>query len=100
MATERNEPRGTSNRGFASMDPARQREIASKGGKAAHEKGTAHEFDSKEARAAGQRAHEKGTAHEFSSEEAREAGRKGGKSSRRTQPQSPQEQQPGSPERH
>jgi len=48
-------------RGFAGMDEARQREIASKGGKAAHEKGTAHEF---------------------SSEEAREAGRKGGQASR------------------
>lgn len=48
-----------SKRGFASMDEARQREIASKGGKAAHQKGTAHEF---------------------TSEEAREAGRKGGES--------------------
>jgi general stress protein YciG len=46
---------GTSNRGFASMDPARQREIASQGGRAAHEKGTAHEFDSEEARRAGQK---------------------------------------------
>src|SRR5262245_10489618 len=45
----------TSNRGFASMDPQRQREIASEGGKAAHEKGTAHEFDSEEARAAGRK---------------------------------------------
>ncbi len=45
---------GTSNRGFASMDPERQREIASEGGKAAHEKGTAHEFTSEEARRAGQ----------------------------------------------
>ncbi|UUZ47719.1 KGG domain-containing protein [Massilia sp. B-10] len=43
---------GTSNRGFASMDPERQREIASEGGKAAHEKGTAHEFTSEEARRA------------------------------------------------
>jgi len=52
--------RGSSGkRGFASMDEDKQREIASKGGKAAHEKGTAHEF---------------------SSEEARQAGRKGGKS--------------------
>lgn len=50
----------TSNRGFASMDDEKQREIASKGGHAAHDKGTAHEF---------------------SSEEAREAGRKGGKNS-------------------
>jgi general stress protein YciG len=68
-----------SKRGFASMDEDKQREIASKGGKAAHEKGTAHEFDSEEAREAGRAAHEKGTAHEFDSEEAREAGRKGGK---------------------
>ena len=49
-------------RGFASMDPAKQREIASKGGKAAHQKGTAHEW---------------------TSEEAREAGRKGGMASHR-----------------
>jgi general stress protein YciG len=37
------------------MDPAKQREIASKGGKAAHEKGTAHEFTSEEARIAGKK---------------------------------------------
>jgi general stress protein YciG len=37
---------GKSNRGFASMDPQRQREIASEGGRAAHETGTAHEFTS------------------------------------------------------
>lgn len=42
-------------RGFAGMDAARQREIASKGGKAAHEKGTAHEFTSEEARVAGRK---------------------------------------------
>ena len=48
---------GTSNRGFASMDPQRQREIASQGGKAAHEKGTAHEFTSEEARRAGSMSH-------------------------------------------
>lgn len=46
---------GGSARGFASMDPQRQREIASEGGKAAHEKGTAHEFTSEEARAAGRK---------------------------------------------
>ncbi len=40
-------------RGFASMNPERQREIASKGGKAAHLKGTAHEWTSAEAREAG-----------------------------------------------
>ena len=57
MATER-KGRG---RGFASMDREKQREIASKGGRAAHMQGTAHEW---------------------TSEEAREAGRKGGASSR------------------
>ena len=46
---------GSSNRGFASMDPQRQREIASEGGRAAHEKGTAHEFTSEEAREAGRK---------------------------------------------
>lgn len=46
---------GTSNRGFASMDEDKQREIASKGGKAAHEKGVAHEFSSEEAREAGRK---------------------------------------------
>lgn len=67
-------------RGFASMDRTKQREIASKGGKAAHQKGTAHEW---------------------TSEEAREAGRKGGMASHRRK----QEQQrqgagvtPGGPE--
>ncbi|MCC7177665.1 MAG: general stress protein [Acidobacteria bacterium] len=48
-------------RGFASMSPEKQREIASKGGRAAHAKGTAHEW---------------------SAQEAREAGRKGGQVSR------------------
>ena len=47
----------TSNRGFASMDPERQREIASEGGKAAHASGNAHEFTSEEARTAGSMSH-------------------------------------------
>lgn len=46
---------GTSKRGFASMDPERQKEIASRGGRAAHQKGTAHEFSSDEARRAGRK---------------------------------------------
>ena len=49
----------TRNRGFASMNSERQREIARKGGKAAHEKGTAHEFTSDEARAAGRKGGER-----------------------------------------
>src|SRR5262245_879563 len=44
---------GQSKRGFAAMNPQKQREIASKGGQAAHQKGTAHEFSADEARAAG-----------------------------------------------
>lgn len=79
MTSKRND---TSNRGFGAMDEEKQREIAAQGGRAAHEKGTAHEFSSDEAREAGHRggqaAHEKGTAHEFSSEEARAAGSRGG----------------------
>lgn len=42
-------------RGFASMSPEKQREIASKGGRAAHEKGTAHEWTPEEARNAGRK---------------------------------------------
>ncbi len=67
-------------RGFASMDRSKQRDIASKGGKAAHQKGTAHEW---------------------TSEEAREAGRKGGMASHRRkqeQQQTPGAENIGSPE--
>lgn len=58
----------TEDRGFASMDRNKQREIASKGGKAAHQKGTAHEW---------------------TCEEAREAGRKGGMASHRRKQEQP-----------
>ncbi|MDP9249071.1 MAG: KGG domain-containing protein [bacterium] len=50
-----NEDNIKSKRGFAAMDEEKQREIASKGGKAAHASGNAHEFDSEEARAAGRK---------------------------------------------
>ena len=42
-------------RGFAGMNPEIQRKIAAKGGRAAHRQGTAHEWDSEEARRAGQK---------------------------------------------
>ena len=45
----------TKDRGFASMDPEKQRLIASKGGQAAHAKGLAHEWTAEEARAAGRK---------------------------------------------
>ncbi|MBD2212301.1 stress-induced protein [Calothrix sp. FACHB-156] len=70
----------TSKRGFASMDEDKQREIASKGGHAAHEKGTAHEFTSEEAREAGRKG---GEAVSQDREHMAEIGSKGGKSSHR-----------------
>ena len=48
-------PRKKARRGFAAMSADKQREIASLGGKAAHAKGTAHEFSPDEARAAGRK---------------------------------------------
>ena len=62
-------------RGFASMDQSKQREIASKGGRAAHAKGTAHEFDSNEARAAGRKG---GMAVSRNREHMAAIGRRGG----------------------
>ena len=50
-----NDNNGKELRGFAAMDPDKQRRIASEGGKAAHEKGKAHEFTPDEARLAGQK---------------------------------------------
>ena len=72
-------PRSTSNRGFASMDRERQREIASLGGRAAHQRGTAHEFDSAEAREAGRKG---GEAVSQNREHMARIGRKGGENSR------------------
>lgn len=73
-------------RGFGSLSKERRAQIASLGGKAAHAKGTAHQYNSDEARAAGMKggraAHARGTAHKFSSEEGRAAGQKGGASKR------------------
>lgn len=65
-------------RGFASMDEEKQREIASKGGKAAHEKGNAHEFSSEEAREAGKKG---GEVTSEDKEHMSEIGRKGGQNS-------------------
>lgn len=65
----------TPKRGFASMDLERQREIARKGGRAAHAKGTAHEFSSEEARAAGRKG---GQTVSQNREHMAKIGRKGG----------------------
>ncbi|AUX43319.1 stress-induced protein [Sorangium cellulosum] len=63
-----------SKRGFAAMNAEQQRQIASQGGKAAHEKGTAHEFTSEEARAAGRKG---GEAVSQNREHMAQIGRKG-----------------------
>lgn len=68
--TDKSNQRATSSRrGFAAMDPERQRQIASEGGKAAHASGRAHQFNTVE---------------------AREAGRKGGLAGRRTSANRPE----------
>ena len=64
-----------SDRGFASMNKEKQREIASKGGKVAHQKGTAHEWTSDEARDAGRKG---GRITSQNREHMAEIGRKGG----------------------
>ena len=71
-----------SNRGFAAMDAEQQREIASKGGRAAHEQGTAHEFSPDEARAAGRKG---GVSVSKNRQHMSEIGRKGGEARGRKQ---------------
>lgn len=70
-------------RGFAAMSPDQRRALGSKGGRTAHERGTANKFTPESASVAGRKPHENGTAHKWTSEEAREAGRKGGSALRR-----------------
>ena len=82
MEESKDKPKG-SGRGFASMTPEQRRALGSRGGKTAHERGTANRFTPESASAAGRVPHEKGTAHKWTSEEAREAGRKGGTATRR-----------------
>lgn len=70
-------------RGFAAMTPEARRALGSKGGKVAHERGTANKFTSESGSAAGKVPHERGTAYRWTSEEARLAGQKGKGVSRR-----------------
>ena len=74
---DQSKPKGAAKRGFAAMDEVTQRSIASKGGQAAHQKGTAHEFNSEEARRAGQKG---GEAVSRDREHMALIGRKGGES--------------------
>ena len=82
-----------SNRGFASMDRSKQREIASKGGKAAHAKGTAHEFDSDEARNAGRKG---GQAVSRNREHMAMIGRRGGEARGHSRGRAPAQNTQGS----
>ena len=82
--TESERRKGTSNRGFAAMDPERQKKIASEGGRAAHKQGVAHEWSREEAREAGRKG---GQIVSRNREHMSEIGRKGGQrsGSRRSQ---------------
>ena len=84
---------GRSNRGFASMDRERQREIASKGGRAAHRKGTAHQWSADEAREAGRKG---GTSVSRDREHMAAIGREGGASAHRRTRTSSSDSQPRS----
>ena len=79
-----------STRGFASMDPQRQKEIASKGGRAAHRKGTAHQWSVEEARVAGRKG---GTSVSRDREHMAAIGREGGASAHRRARQENEEQE-------
>ncbi|HTM64891.1 MAG TPA: KGG domain-containing protein [Flavipsychrobacter sp.] len=79
MPRSGNDSRTTkSKRGFASMDPAKQKEIASKGGRAAHQQGVAHQWSSDEAREAGKKG---GEAVSRNKDHMSEIGRRGGEAS-------------------
>ena len=73
--SEEKEPKKKKGRGFASMSKERRRQIASQGGKAAHEKGTAHRYDSDEASEAGRKG---GQSVSRDREHMRKIGRRGG----------------------
>ncbi len=87
---------GNARRGFALMNPERQREIARKGGKAAHEKGTAHQFTSDEAREAGRKGGQVVSQHR---EHMVEIGRNGGRARRRKRSDMGAGGRPGSEQR-
>ena len=80
-------------RGFAALTAEQRRALGSKGGRTAHERGTANKFTPESASAAGRVPHERGTAHKWTAEQAREAGRKGGSAPRRggSRPGEPQQ---------
>jgi len=78
-------------RGFAAMDRTRQKEIARKGGRAAHARGTAHRFDADEAREAGRKG---GAAVSKDRSHMAEIGRAGGLARQRRPSNGPNEPGP------
>jgi uncharacterized protein len=80
-------PSKNSKRGFASMDPQKQKDIARKGGKAAHSKGVAHEWTPDEAREAGRKG---GEAVSKNKEHMARIGRKGGEASHNSSVKKPE----------
>jgi hypothetical protein len=90
----------TSNRGFASMDPQRQREIAAEGGRAAHASGNAHEFTSEEARRAGALSHGGGNQQSGGGGGQQSGGRGGNQGGNQGGNEASGGVQGGSPEQH
>lgn len=82
---------GTANRGFASMDPQRQREIAAEGGRAAHASGNAHEFTSEEARRAGALSHKNDGNRQSASAGNSQSGNRGNQGGKGVQGGSPEQ---------
>jgi general stress protein YciG len=80
MAQNNQQNGNNGNRGFAGMDPQKQREIASEGGRAAHASGNAHEFTSEEARRAGSQSHKNDGNQQSGGNNAGNGGTRGGSS--------------------
>lgn len=81
---------GIARRGFASLSAEQRKNISSKGGHAAHEKGTAHKFSPEEARKAGRKGGEKTSQNRAY---MAEIGKRGGEASRAGRSKNAQEQQ-------
>ncbi|MBI2387999.1 MAG: stress-induced protein [Deltaproteobacteria bacterium] len=74
---EENDDKTARPRGFAALTPEQRRALGSKGGRTAHQRGTANKFTSESASSAGRIPHERGTAFRWTSDQARAAARKG-----------------------
>jgi general stress protein YciG len=96
MAQNNQQNGNNGNRGFAGMDPQKQRDIASEGGKAAHASGNAHEFNSEEARRAGSMSHK----NDGNQQSGNNAGNNGGNNAINSRGGSNGGTRGGTPEQH